>query len=298
VVHNSLMYCKERSWIWIDISIVSLLDTCQFLPPAYFKIASLAGNVQLEARVILSHLLVTATGPAYFVATCGESLAWIGSALLSNTENLSTYYIPSLTNFRTDSAPSTSTLLNRKTYCDINIEVASLDNNSYCSLPATYNRSSDVIGKKCFIQGFPIRRRPEGYIGLELSYAALLYSLQTEKATILEGQAVIRGGERTLKLVKHTDDVFLWHLLRPLVNDCSCPVECYSKDDFDQIYGALDDQVFEAGRHILSECANDIALVEGMYQVVFTRRSFLLTVCQHRSRQALQELCHSWHKSC
>ena len=245
----------------------------------------------------VSRLSVTATGPAYFVATCGESLAWIGSALLSNTENIRPCYIQPITNFWIDPVPSTRTFLQHKYNCDIDLEVTSFDD-SNCSLPATHNVSRDMIGTKCLIKGFPIPRRPEGYTGFEVSYNVLLCSLRARNATILEGQTVITGEERGLKLVKHTDNVFLWHLLQSLVNDCSCRMECYSKDDSDQVYGKLDLRHFEAGRHILGECTNNVILMEGMNQSTFTWRSSVLTAYQSRSREGHKEGCRGWHKSC
>ncbi|KAE9362873.1 hypothetical protein N431DRAFT_424261, partial [Stipitochalara longipes BDJ] len=269
-----------QTWPMIGLQLLEVLQRMSrnLNRPFY---ASLAGNVQLEVQLMpgfdVSHLLVTATGPAYFVATCGESLAWICSALLSNTKNIRTCSIKPITNFRMDHLPSTRPFLQHKYNCDIGLEITSSDD-SNCSLPAKHNLGQDVIRTKCLIQGFPIRRRPEGYAGLEVSYGVLLCSLQARNAIILEGQTVVIGQEKALKLVKQTDDVFLWHLLQPLFNDCSCRVEGCSEDDSDQVYDNLDLGLLEAGRHILGECKNDTILMEGMTQGRLTKKSAVVGI--------------------
>ena len=214
----------------------------------------------------VSRLSITATASAYLVATCGELLAWIGAALLSKTMNTRTCYIRPTANFIMDPVPSNRPFLQHKYNFDIELEVTSLDDSS-CSMPAMHNLIQDVIGSKCFIQDFPARGRPAGYGGLEVSYDILLRSLQAKNASMVEGQTFIIGHEKAIKLVKHTDDVFMWHLLRPLANNCSCWLSCGSKDDLNQVYDNLqnlDLRDLEAGRHILGECINDITLLEGM----------------------------------
>ncbi|CZR67884.1 uncharacterized protein PAC_17783 [Phialocephala subalpina] len=166
-----------------------------------------------------------------------------------------------ITSFSLDSAPSNSTLLKCKGYCDIGFEVAQLDISNY-SLPRIQNRRQGSIGENNLILGFPIRRRPEGYPGLEVTFNTLLYSLQATRAILLKGQVVIKGRERRLKLVKRKDDVFLWHLLHPLADDCSCWVDRYDKVYVSKTYDPLHRHGLEAGRHILSTCANDYVSAE------------------------------------
>jgi len=185
-------------------------------------------NTQLDTRIAPSYLTLTATGTAYFVASCGELLAWIGSALLSITGNIGSYFIPLITSFSLDSAPSNSALLKYKGNCDIGFEVAKLETSNY-SLPRIKNREQGSVGENGLILGFPILRRPEGYPGLEVSFGTLLYSVQATNAILLEGNVVIKGLERRLKLVKHRNSVFLWHLLHPLADECSCWVDHHEK---------------------------------------------------------------------
>ncbi len=240
-------------------------------------IVTLLGNTQLEIRIRSSHLILTATGPAYFLGECGESLAWIGSALLSNTRNLSSYCLPLITNFRID--PLNSTLLKCKGYCNFNFTVTPLPTSDE-SLPGIQNFSRDLLGKNSIILGFPIRRRPEGYPGLELSFDTLLRYLQAPKAEIFDRGVFIEGPKRVLKLIKHTDNVFLWRPDHSLANCCSCCKASYAED-----YSSLDYRALEAGRHILYKCADDAAPADGhkgAYHRSLSQKSKFLTLCECR----------------
>lgn len=240
-------------------------------------IVTLPGNTQLEIRICSSHLILTATGPAYFVGDCGESLAWIGSALLSNTRNLSSYCLPLITNFWID--PLNSTLLKYKGYCNFNFKVTPLPTSDE-SLPGIQNFSRDLLGENSIILGFPIRRRPEGYPGLELSFDTLLRYLQAPKAEIFDRDVFIGGPKRVLKLIKHTDNVFLWRPDHSLANYSSCCKASYTED-----YSSLDYRALEAGRHILSKYADDAAPADvhkGVYHGSLSQKSKFLTVCECR----------------
>lgn len=228
---------------------------------------SLPGNAQLEIRILPSHLAVTATGPAYSVADCGELLAWIGSALLSGTQNISCYCLPLITSFRIDAPSSSSALLKYKGYCSFNFELTRLGTWNE-SLPGLQNFSRDLLGENTIILGFPIRRRPEGYPGLEVSFGTLLLYLQASKAEIFVFDVFIKGPKRVLKLIKHTNDVFLWRLDHSLADHSSCCPEKRSKAIAIKDYSSLDYHALEAGRHILSKCADDSAPTEGVYHGV------------------------------
>jgi hypothetical protein len=225
---------------------------------------SLQGNTQLEAIIVSPHLIVTVTGPPYFVVGYDKLLAWIGSVVLSHSRDLNSCYLPVITSFRVDSAPANSMLLNYKDYCNISFEVSQLESSKFPFL-RPQNLSQDFIGETILILGFPTRRRPEGYPGLELSFDILLQSFQAERAVILEEQVFIKGRERMLKLIKHLDNVFLWNLLRPLANCCFCCVEDHCNGDVRKAYCPLDHHNLEAGRHILSKGADDAVLAEGVF---------------------------------
>jgi hypothetical protein len=236
---------------------------------AYLHIVSLPGNTHLATRILPSHLIVTATGPAYFVADCSEVLAWMGSALLSDAQKNSSYCLPRVTNFRVDPSHSNSTSLKCKAYCSLNFELTQLGLADE-SLPGIQNFSRDLLGENTIILGFPIRRRPEGLPGLELSFDVLLLYLQAPKAEIFALDVFIRGPKRVLKLIKHIDGVFLWRLDHSLADYSSCCPAYYNKARGNVDFSSLDHRALEAGRHILSKCADDFAPPEGVYDGLLT----------------------------
>lgn len=235
---------------------------------AYLHIVSYLGNTQLEIKILPSHLIVTATGPAYFVADCGELLAWIGSALLSNTRNLRSYCLPLINRCQIDAAPLDLAHIKYTGHCNINFELAQLGASDELLLGIqTFSR--DLLEANTLIIGFPIRRRPEGYPGLELSFDTLLRFLQTSKAELSSPFTVIEGSQNTAILVKYADDVFHWKVGHPKTGCPSCWAEHFVNfEDFGRLG-------LECGRHIISDCASDKALVEGMHDQLLKKSIFI-----------------------
>jgi hypothetical protein len=234
---------------------------------SHLHTVDLPGNTRLSTRILHSRLIVTSTGPAYYVADCGEILAWIWSALLGNIRNLTGFCLPLMTSFRIDAAPSNSTLQKYRGYCNFGFELTQREISDE-SLPGIQNFSRDLLGENAIILGFPIRRRPEGYPGLELSFDTLLLYLEAPKAEIFVLDVFIKGPRRMLKLIKHTEDVFLWRLDHSLADYSSCCTDHLSKALSCKDYSYLDHHALEAGRHILSKCADDAAPPKGMYRAV------------------------------
>lgn len=241
---------------------------------AYMHIVSLPGNMHLATRIIPSHLIVTATGPAYFVADCGEVLAWMGSALLSDSQQSSSFCLPQVTVFRIDEANSNSTSLKRKAYCGVHFELTQLGAADE-SLPGTQNFSRDLLGENTTILGFPIRKRPKDFLGLELSFDTLLFYLQAPKAEIFALDVFIKGPKRVLKLIKHLDGIFLWQLDHSLADYSLCCPIYNSKSRWNVELSSLDHRALEAGRHILSKCADNLTPSEGVYDAVLGHGSFI-----------------------
>jgi hypothetical protein len=160
--------------------------------------------------------------------------------------------------------PSNTTLLQYNAYCSFNFELTNLKESDE-SLPGIQHISRDLLGESTIILGFPIRRRPEGYPGLELSFDTLLLYLEAPKAEIFVLDVFIKGPRRVLKLIKHTDDLFLWQLDHSLADYDSCCPDHHKKTIVHEDYSSLDYHALEAGRHILSKCADNAAPAEGMY---------------------------------
>ncbi|PMD33002.1 hypothetical protein L207DRAFT_639741 [Hyaloscypha variabilis F] len=135
------------------------------------------------------------------------------------------------------------------------------------SLPGVQNFDRDLLGENTIILGFPILRRPEGYPGLELPFDTLLHYLQAPKAEIFVQDVFIKGPNRVLTLVKHTDDVFLWRLDHSLANYSLCCPDKRSRAIVYEDYSSLNHHTLEASRHILSKCADDAAPIEDPHRI-------------------------------
>jgi hypothetical protein len=106
------------------------------------------------------------------------------------------------------------------------------------------------------ILGFPIARRPEACPGLELSFYRLLCFLEAKNTTIVNGRVLLKGPERALQLMKHSDNVFLWHPLHTPDTICSCCMDHHVKINVGIPSGPIDSDILNAGRHILNNCAD------------------------------------------
>ena len=183
-------------------------------------------------------------------------MAWIGSSLLISDGDIGHCYTPSIARSWLEPANSNSSLPKHKGHCDIYFEISQPEilTDSLSGLQSLF------LGR---IAGFPIRQRPEGFPGVEVSFRTLLRSAQAERAIISEDQISVNGKEKGWKLAKRKDYVFLWHMIQPLADDCSCWTDCNGKENVDQTFSLLDQAVLEAGRHILSNCSDDIGGAEG-----------------------------------
>ena len=149
-------------------------------------------------------LLVTASGPAYSIAQCGEQLAWLGAAIQT---------------FRSGVA-------------NCNCSIESQGENEWVvryspehSLGNPIPMGVQETQRLCdatIIQGFPTQKRPPLFHGLELGLALMLESICAFWAPVLEnGRMVLKGSEHTLELVKHSQNVLLWHALHSSSASCS-----------------------------------------------------------------------------
>lgn len=242
-------------------------------------IAEFSDNTQVKIATRFSRIFVTVTGPAYFVADCGELLAWIGSALLDNTQNLRVYCRPLISSFPAGARHSESRLIKYNDSCNIKFELTQL-RSSEDFLPVMQNLGRVYTGGSIFIQGFPIRRRPEGYPGVELSFDSLLCSLRVSKAGLCNDDS--NEQPTMLKLVKRTQNVFLWLSDRPSVDSSSCCTEHQQKLYIGAVFGPLNHHVLKAGRHILSNFAYGAVPENGVYYGFLSASSGLLKLYEHR----------------
>lgn len=217
-------------------------------------------NTQLGAKISDSNLIITAIGPAQFIAECAEQVAWLQAAVDSNNRNLAGYCAPLITNYRVDTERSRSKQLKYKGYCIIATDFTPLANPTD-AMPQKRSWWQDLVGKSVVIQGFPISRRPKAYPGLELSFELLLSSVRADEAIIDDGLVLLKGPTLTLQLFKDTDDVFLWRPFHAAFEICPCE-EHHIEISLNTSYSSIDLRRLQTGRHILSVCTDLLTTAE------------------------------------
>ncbi|KAL6409982.1 Homeobox protein HOY1 [Ilyonectria robusta] len=148
------------------------------------QLAQVPTNEPIAAEVHGTTLRVKTTGPAYFIAECGEQLAWLASALESSSGSLIRHCEPSITKIDVWASSRYNSIYRGE--CDIAVNVTNvIDSDS----PMLGMQSSwqDVVGGHSLVQGYPISRRPRGCAGLELSLDILLHLVQA-KGICLDGE--------------------------------------------------------------------------------------------------------------
>ncbi|PQE04295.1 Het and ankyrin domain protein [Rutstroemia sp. NJR-2017a BBW] len=166
-----------------------------------------------------------------------------------------------------------------KGYCNLDLELTELGTSDE-SVPGVQNFSRDLLGENALVLGFPIRGRPEGYPGLEVSFDTLLHYLQATKAEIFGCNVLIKGPNRVLKLIKHIDDIFFWQLDHSLADYSLCCPDKRSRTIAIQDYSSLDHYTLEVGRHILSKCADDITPAKERWELLSQSSNMLSTDSQ------------------
>jgi hypothetical protein len=201
-------------------------------------------------QIVNSRLLVTAIGPAYSIAECGEALAWLGAVVFGSVRQLLGFWAPSIAHF----AKPPSLVQPEQTHrFHIGLRLAH-PRDSASGTPGWPNSWRDLVKDRLVIYGFPVSRRPEGHPGLELSYDTLMYFSQTDTPTITDKLILIQGAKLSLQLVKHDEDVFLWHPFHPLPETCPYCDNHHVEDNTVTRKEAINLLQLQAGRHILRNC--------------------------------------------
>ncbi|RMZ81238.1 hypothetical protein DV736_g6655, partial [Chaetothyriales sp. CBS 134916] len=168
-------------------------------------------STRIEAKIVASRLFVTATGPAYFIAECGEQLAWLGAVLLGDSRHLTGGWTPLITS-RASPSPSIKSEHQHRFHVGLDTERLEISANGTSQWQNSWH---DLVEDSMVILGFPVSGRPKGYSGLELSYDVLLHLLHVDKPIIFNELVLIKGPKMSLQLIKHTENVFLWYLFNP-----------------------------------------------------------------------------------
>ncbi|KAH7144199.1 hypothetical protein B0J13DRAFT_622763 [Dactylonectria estremocensis] len=189
-----------------------------------------------------TQLLIKAIGPAYFIAECAEQLAWLQSAVSTVCGNGICGVTPLVDNINVK--PTTPQSSSYRGTCQFVVDLTAVFDADPVMPSVTQSSWQAVVGRQNIIQGYPIARRPEGYMGLELSFNMLLCLMQAKEISFAAGKVVIKGPQRSLVLKGQTDGICLWHPLNTIADGCFC----------NQGSDALNDLDLEQDRHILGSC--------------------------------------------
>lgn len=206
--------------------------------------AELPTNDPIAARISGSNLEIKVTGPAHFIAECGEQIAWLAAVLESSSQDATRHYTPSIENIHVRPAPSPYS--GYRGQCDVVLHITHMSG-FQSFLPRIQNSWQAVVGRYTLIEGFPISRRLEGYPGLEVSWNMLLYLMQAPELCLLGEHISLKGPEKTVKLAKQTGNICLWHPVDSTTQRCFC----------DRIFTRGDISSLESKRHILGSCIRE-----------------------------------------
>ncbi|KAH7151914.1 hypothetical protein B0J13DRAFT_251562 [Dactylonectria estremocensis] len=230
----------SQTWPANGLQMLNALQETIGSPKSLESGKSLA-NEPIVAEITGSTLMVRATGPAYFIAECGEQLAWLASAFSTQSRNGLCCLTPSIRNIAVRATPPLNSSYCGK--CSVIADSANVPKSDSSMLEAQ-NSWQAVVGHQNLIQGYPVARRPGGYPGLEISFKMLLYLMQAKDVSVSVGKVLIKGPERSLQLVNQTDNICLWHPFDTISRSCSCG----------QVAISVDSLNLEPNRHILGSC--------------------------------------------
>lgn len=221
-----------------------------------------------------SIFLVRVLGTESSVVEIAEQLAWLGAALaISPYErgittctpfiSCTSYFNPSATKNRGHEWGKQAENPTIEARFDLSFHFDQLDatdSNGQCWQKLFLN--------PVLVGGYPIRRRPSGVKGLELSLDVMATLLQASRVTRFGAIPFIKGFSALAVLTQKEKDVILWHLVvnedryeRISYNDSRIP-RCQNIE-------RIDDMALQNWRHILGWCSHVKSL---------TGKTFLLTL--------------------
>ncbi|KAH8670678.1 hypothetical protein BGZ61DRAFT_108856 [Ilyonectria robusta] len=195
-----------------------------------------------------SNMVVKASGPAYFIAECGEQLAWLACASSTAFRNRLSRVTPLIDIIRV--GPTTPQSSSYRGMCRVGFVINDLVNPELAMPSVTQSCWQSVVGRQNLIHGYPIARRPDGYRGLEVSLVVLLYLVQAKEVSVCPVKVVAHGVERSLRLVSRTDHICLWHPFGPTTETCFC----------DKGTNVVDRSNLDSDRHIIGTCKSQESL--------------------------------------
>jgi hypothetical protein len=154
---------------------------------------------------------VFGTGDA--VAEIGEQLAWLGAALRSSPYELGvSYCTPFISDIRIDNAPPPAfgTSSACEVLCKIGFTVEQVVKHLETSNGQCWH---NMFRNPVVVRGYPILRKYEPDVGLEIPLNMMAGLARTQRANIFNGKLFIKGFSTMLVPTKRSGDLLIWHLL-------------------------------------------------------------------------------------
>lgn len=119
----------------------------------------------------------------------------------------------------------------------------------------TRDQTGQKLCDATIIQGFPTLKRLPLFQGLELELGRMLDFIGTSWLPVFENnRIVLKGSFHMLELVKHSQNILLWHIVHPGSTTCSFS-ECPSRNEPDELlfHDALQNETLALdNRHIIA----------------------------------------------
>ena len=206
-------------------------------------------------------LQVTGSGSAYFIAQLGEQLSWFSAALRVPPQSEDPVCYVSLLHewndgsFLIDSKPD---------FEEAPCHAACTDpRNLIRSLLLEGGESGRQISPTPVIaKGFPVARRPEGFLGLEVQFDIFLAILRLTDDALqrqlaypsIIGLVVLRSPFKAFQVVKRANGAILWHMLLSPYHVCLC-FSALSIVTSNDAMERLTANNIRSYRHIIGQCS-------------------------------------------
>lgn len=146
---------------------------------------------------------VSVVGNAEAIAEVGEALSWLSSTLKSSSNGKVSSCRPSLI-LKEQEGDRFAWHIEHPT---IDLPVAGPQD----AMPGTCWIS--LFQDPILVKGFPVLKKPEGYIGLEMPLNIMAALVDSTRVTKFAGTIFIKGFSMALVLTKHYKHACAWHLL-------------------------------------------------------------------------------------
>ena len=200
-------------------------------------------NMKITVRYDGDNLVLTTTSSTYAVAEFGEQLAWITAALWPRAWDSTTSSSPCIV--QRDPQKVSGTPVSATVCFDVLVQQSPLAPEELWW--------TDTAGRHpVVVRGFPVPRQPQGYIGLEHSFA-MLTAMGYHPTSLDSGKLRLTGPEKMLALVKRVNTVFIWGDVRCLSHRCYAVDDSERSADLEDAISRFD---LSMGTHIVTPCGN------------------------------------------